>query len=207
MVVLNWLWRLHLLFIDRYIMLCGYPPFYGQCGADCGWEHGEACQYCQVCLKTMYSSFLDMFRNYFFLIQVWWFWNGYHVINPELSWKWCWKILIKWENKLSQTIGKICHWMKLQHTYQNVLVSRRVCLIGYRMETTDSRRMNGVKFLRMPKTWFVICWSANRGNVTLLLRFFSTHGWFPLLHPHRWPLLKFSQGSYLLFGSLPTSHN
>ena len=31
----------------RYIMLCGYPPFYGQCGNDCGWERGEACQACQ----------------------------------------------------------------------------------------------------------------------------------------------------------------
>lgn len=35
-----------------YIMLCGYPPFYGQCGEDCGWERGEACQYCQDSLFT-----------------------------------------------------------------------------------------------------------------------------------------------------------
>lgn len=38
--------------IFRYIMLCGYPPFYGQCGLDCGWERGEACQSCQETLFT-----------------------------------------------------------------------------------------------------------------------------------------------------------
>lgn len=31
-------------------MLCGYPPFYGQCGEDCGWERGEACEECQESL-------------------------------------------------------------------------------------------------------------------------------------------------------------
>ena len=31
-------------------MLCGYPPFYGQCGEDCGWNRGEACQDCQEML-------------------------------------------------------------------------------------------------------------------------------------------------------------
>ncbi|KAK3092128.1 hypothetical protein FSP39_025399 [Pinctada imbricata] len=35
-----------------YIMLCGYPPFYGQCGEECGWERGEACQDCQESLFT-----------------------------------------------------------------------------------------------------------------------------------------------------------
>lgn len=35
-----------------YIMLCGYPPFYGQCGEDCGWEKGEPCQDCQDSLFT-----------------------------------------------------------------------------------------------------------------------------------------------------------
>ena len=38
--------------ICRYIMLCGYPPFYGQCGEDCGWERGEPCQDCQDSLFT-----------------------------------------------------------------------------------------------------------------------------------------------------------
>ncbi|XP_076238939.1 MAP kinase-interacting serine/threonine-protein kinase 1 [Calliopsis andreniformis] len=33
-----------------YILLCGYPPFYGNCGTDCGWESGENCQSCQELL-------------------------------------------------------------------------------------------------------------------------------------------------------------
>ncbi|CAJ0564201.1 unnamed protein product, partial [Mesorhabditis spiculigera] len=31
-----------------YIMLCGYPPFYGDCSAqDCGWDMGAQCEECQ----------------------------------------------------------------------------------------------------------------------------------------------------------------
>lgn len=30
-----------------YILLCGYPPFYGNCGEDCGWQRGETCHECQ----------------------------------------------------------------------------------------------------------------------------------------------------------------
>jgi len=33
-----------------YIMLCGYPPFYGKCGHTCGWAKGEECEQCQSLL-------------------------------------------------------------------------------------------------------------------------------------------------------------
>ncbi|CAF4657376.1 unnamed protein product [Rotaria socialis] len=33
-----------------YIMLSGYPPFYGTCGHTCGWSKGEECEQCQSLL-------------------------------------------------------------------------------------------------------------------------------------------------------------
>lgn len=33
-----------------YIMLSGYPPFYGRCGHTCGWTKGEECEQCQSLL-------------------------------------------------------------------------------------------------------------------------------------------------------------
>jgi len=31
-----------------YILVCGYPPFAGHCGAVCGWNQGESCDECQA---------------------------------------------------------------------------------------------------------------------------------------------------------------
>merc|ERR1711942_506819 len=36
--------------IIMYILLCGYAPFSGNCGLDCGWGRGESCMECQEML-------------------------------------------------------------------------------------------------------------------------------------------------------------
>ena len=34
-----------------YILLCGQPPFAGNCGENCGWDRGQSCTKCQNLLS------------------------------------------------------------------------------------------------------------------------------------------------------------
>jgi len=74
----------------RYILLCGYRPFYAHCGKDCAFEEGQSCEKCQVSnfwnslKKLVIHRFITSFSSFqglpLFLCTVWYY-NKYNCPN------------------------------------------------------------------------------------------------------------------------------
>lgn len=56
-----------------YILLCGYPPFSGNCEEDCGWNRGENCSNCQKLLfESIQEGMFSKPKSTYFLWQKHW---------------------------------------------------------------------------------------------------------------------------------------
>merc|ERR1712130_1002597 len=49
--------------VIAYILLCGYAPFQGNCGQQCGWERGDKCNECQDLLFSNIKQCNVIFPN------------------------------------------------------------------------------------------------------------------------------------------------